>query len=363
MKSKKHIIGQWIKRKSYCIPHIQKCYACSSSQNTKITIEKGETTSETFYYDLTFMYDIFHKKGCDKINRINISYEKGKASTQKGDNKFITIVLNNILHKYAYRVILNTNLLVCADGGANRLYDLTLKMIQEIDIREKEDKKKKDAKHKPIIQEAFSKIIEEKEDHRYSLNLSEVSHSPSISTIISNLTPNLICGDFDSITKNVYEFYKQRDFIQIEKDSDTLTTDFDKCLNKIKSVLNENDKIIVLGSTGNRFDHTCANISTLYRNISLNHIYLLGENNFLFLLKKGNNIIHIDRRIFNKMCGIIPIGEKCKVTTTGLKYNLNNEQLSFCHLISTSNEIVNDQIRVSSTAPILWFSELKPIID
>lgn len=363
MKTNKYLFVQWVKRKSCYIPSIQRFYACFSSHNTKITIEKSETTSETFYYDLGFMYDILHKNGNDKINKINISYEKEKRNIQEQtDKKLITIILNNKLEKYAYNIISNTNFLVCADGGANRLYDFTLKMQKDINIMIEKDKKKKDINHKPLMRESLTEVNEDRDD-KYSSNLSGASQFFHISSVTSNLMPNLICGDFDSIKENVYKFYKQKSSIEIEKDTDTFTTDFDKCLNKIKSILNKNDKILVLGATGNRFDHTCANINTLYRNSFLNHIYLLGENNFLFLLKKGNNIIHVDRRVFNKMCGIIPLGNTCKVTTNGLKYNLNNEHLSFCHLISTSNEIVNDKIHVFSTAPILWFSEFKVITD
>lgn len=346
------------------------------SKNTKLTEIKGSSvTSKTFYHDLNFVHNLLHNERNDKEKKSNISYEMEKTNIQKKGQKgqVIVIVLNNTLETYAYNIITSADFLVCADGGANRLYDLTLKMEKKISniLKKPREGETSEKERTPSETELSTGRIEQKGTEKCSFRLCEPHHSSDLlspqSPEGSNFTdskvpillPNLICGDFDSIKENVYSFYKQKGSIRIERNSDTSNTDLDKCLDKIKNIINETDKILILGATGNRFDHACANIKSLYTYASLKNMYLLGEDNFLFLLNKGKNVIHVDDRVFKKNCGLLPIGEKCIVTTVGLKYNLNNEQLSFDTIISSSNEITEENVQVISSAPLLWFSQLK----
>lgn len=372
MKTRNSILIKWIIKQL----NLSKVRFLSSnySKNTKLTEIKGSpATSKTVYHDLNFVHNILHNDRNDKENKSNISYEIEKTNLQKKGQKgqLIVIVLNNTLEIYAYNIITRADFLVCADGGANRLYDLTLKMEEKIgNILNKEREREISGKERTSSEtELRIGHSEQKRTEKCSSGLGESYHSSDQSHSLEcsnfsdskfpSLLPNLICGDFDSIKENVYGFYKQKGCIRIERNTDPSNTDLDKCLDKIKNIINENDKILILGATGNRFDHACANIKSLYNYASLENIYLLGEDNFLFLLNKGKNVIYVDQRVFKKNCGLLPIGEKCIVTTTGLKYNLNNEQLSFDTIISSSNEITEEKVQVISSAPLLWFSQLK----
>lgn len=366
----------WIQRiiKQLNFPKVR-FLSSNYSKNTKLTDIKGSSvTSKTFYYDLNFVHNLLHNDRTDKENKSNISNEMDKTNIQKKGQKgqVIVIVLNNTIELYAYNIITSADFLVCADGGANRLYELSLQMEKKIsNILKKQRERETSEKERTLSEKELSiGRSEQKETEKWSSHLCEPHHSSDLSSEspecsnfsqseVPMLLPNLICGDFDSIKENVYNFYKQKGSIRIERNNDTSNTDLDKCLDKIQNIIKENDKILILGATGNRFDHACANIKSLYNYSSLKNMYLLGEENFLFLLNKGKNVIHIDERVFKKNCGLLPIGEKCIVTTVGLKYNLNNEQLSFDTIISSSNEIIEEKIQVISSAPLLWFSQFK----
>ncbi|CRG96790.1 thiamine pyrophosphokinase, putative [Plasmodium gallinaceum] len=363
---------------------------------------------EVFYHNLDFMKYILLNNG--KLYESHSSEYDQLNKIKNLNGKFITIILNNTLDKYTGKIISNSDIIICADGGANRLYNFCLKLKEEKNINNKQDLKERNEKNKieidtgknedvkSIYMEDFSskstnnsdiniseieekdilyKKIDKKKNDKNLKNNGECTDKNILYNKLDNIfiepikrnkndlnfplkiLPDLVCGDFDSINSEVYNYYKSKSVL-FERCEDQITTDLDKCINKIKGYIKENDKIIVLGATGNRFDQTCANISSLYKNISLN-IYLISENNFLFLLKEGNHIVNVNLNIFEKNCGILPIGNKCKVKTEGLKYNLNYTYLSFDTIISSSNEIVQNEVKIFNESPVLWYSQLKEI--
>ncbi|KMZ87454.1 thiamin pyrophosphokinase 1 [Plasmodium vivax Brazil I] len=287
----------------------------------------------------------------------------GEGRTESSHQpKIITIVLNNTLCAHSAKFIANSDVLICADGGANRLYNLCQSLATE---------------RGAIDDEGSSlKGEEDKNTALHASHTNERSHHVSGRHTISDLfkmpvekkekalkrpteiVPHIICGDFDSINAHVYSYYKNKSVI-FEKCANQENTDLDKCIDVIRGYIRTNDKILILGGTGNRFDHTCANISCLYKNASLNSLYLIGENNFLFLLQQGSHIIHVSPDVFCKGCGILPFGGKCTIKTEGLKYNLNDECLSFDTLISSSNEVVQREVKIFNDSPVVWSAQLR----
>ncbi|ETB60185.1 thiamine pyrophosphokinase [Plasmodium yoelii 17X] len=316
---------------------------------------------EYFIHDFDFM-EYFLSNYEDQSSQI--FKRKYACSENTNDNgKFITIILNNVLCKNSSKILNKSDILICADGGANRLYNL----YKDIDKLENinndkneylncENIKKNETETK--LSNLFNKTIERDQD--FENDVSQVGKKKKKFKHYPKILPDLICGDFDSININVYNFYKKNNVL-FEKCTDQNNTDLDKCIDKIKHYVKKNDKIFILGATGNRFDQTCANISSLYKKTLKNNIYLIGENNFLFLLKEGKHIININPNVFEKTCALLPIGNKCKIKTEGLKYNLNYEYLSFDKLISSSNEIIQTCIKISTDFPILYNCYLKDL--
>ena len=113
--------------------------------------------------------------------------------------------------------------------------------------------------------------------------------------------------------------------------------------------------IVVLGALGGNITQEFGAINAL---CSLTNeavrISLVSDHNVLTVLLAGRNEISLSPVGFNVRCGLIPLGEPVdNVTTTGLKWNLNNQRLSFGGLVSTSNEIEGDQFTVEAPKNML----------
>ncbi|VWU49953.1 thiamine pyrophosphokinase [Hepatocystis sp. ex Piliocolobus tephrosceles] len=325
--------------------------------------------SEYYVHDLGFMKNIlsnrnvkFSESYCagNNINDNNIKNVHKTNNMHK--ERIITIILNNKLCNNSANIIENSDLLVCADGGANHLYNLCHKNDKIVNDKIVNDKivNEHTNNYNTIINKKINKQINYTQPHSHKTTDSNILTKEKNSSfkLLHNIVPNIICGDLDSIHKHVLNYYINKS-VKFEKCSGQNDTDMDKCIKIIKKYTNINDRILILGGTGNRFDHTCANISSLYKNEFLNNLYLLGENNFIFLLKKGKNIINLNFEIFDKICGLIPFNQKCKLKTKGLKYNLNYEYLSFDTLVSSSNEAIQNSICIYNNSPIIWCSLIR----
>ncbi|GAW80306.1 thiamine pyrophosphokinase [Plasmodium gonderi] len=333
---------------------------------------RGAAVGDYFVHELDFMKCILPKNGT-KLGK-DSPQPKSKREPIK-ESKLITIVLNNALCENSKKIIAKSDILICADGGANILYNMCQSLAKEKSTSDKscslEGKAKGDNTSLYTLytneQNGIKDNKSSEHEHQHGrdtisdLFKMRIKKNEDTVKCLTKIVPDLICGDFDSINKHVYKFYKNKSVL-FEKCENQENTDLDKCIDTIRGYIMENDKILIVGATGNRFDHTCANISSLYKNVSLcGSIYLIGENNFLFLLKKGSHIIHINPQIFEKGCGILPIGAKCNVKTEGLKYNLNNEYLSFDKLISSSNEVLQNEVKVFNDSPVIWCSQLRAV--
>jgi len=104
------------------------------------------------------------------------------------------------------------------------------------------------------------------------------------------------------------------------------------------------------------------NIETLFHCVTIvsrkAQVILLGCDSLTWLLPIGKHQVSVTNVHLNKkcrFCSLIPIGGASKVTTDGLKWELNDTLLAFGVLVSTSNEPVKDVIQIDVTEhPVLW---------
>lgn len=220
---------------------------------------------------------------------------------------YAILILNQPINKNALDATIGgASLLVCADGGANRLRDL--------------------------------------------------------SELKNGCLPDVIVGDLDSITPETMAFYEGLG-VKIVKDPDQYSTDFTKSLKWIKEAWQSRSQsvgpvldVIVLGGLGGRVDQGFSQIHHLYladtsNDLLSGRIYLLSEQSLTFILAEGPNTISLEPGYFAENVGIIPVLGRCQLTTKGLEWDVEDWPTDFGSQVSTSNHIHGAEIEISFRGP------------
>ncbi len=144
-----------------------------------------------------------------------------------------------------------------------------------------------------------------------------------------------LLGDFDK-NLNFEEITNQQTDIQIVHTPDQDKTDLEKA---IEYLIEKGHKAAnIVWATGKRADHSITNMTNIVRYKNQIKLVLIDDyskifpinNSFEKWYEKGTPI------------SLIPVGFANDVITKGLKYNLNNEQLSLGFRTGNSNEALVD---------------------
>lgn len=198
------------------------------------------------------------------------------------------------------------------------------------------------------------------------------------------LVPHYIKGDLDSLRPEVGRHFEMLG-TRVIRDPDQDTNDLQKCLELLRcGELGEEEgrvaagsdytlpatpwsartNVFVLGSLGLRFDHAMATVHLLHKyQGAFRRVVLLGPESLVFLLPPGKHRIHVDRTLEGPVCGLIPMAGPCRsVTTRGLRWDLNGQALALGGLVSTSNEVLEDAkvVEVEATDPLVWTTTVRP---
>ncbi|XP_038222918.1 thiamin pyrophosphokinase 1 [Zerene cesonia] len=180
--------------------------------------------------------------------------------------------------------------------------------------------------------------------------------------------PDMITGDFDSITTDLLQEYKKKGCKALHT-PDQNDTDFTKALmelnNHCKQHETQMDHVIAIGQNSGRIDQILGNIQTLFlvrerELLSPNtKVYIMSDDTMSWLLSPGDHVIFVpeDTRSNKRAwCSLVPIGESCEfVTTSGLKWNLNNQPLKYGVLVSTSNTFDGSEfVKIKCSHTLLW---------
>lgn len=151
------------------------------------------------------------------------------------------------------------------------------------------------------------------------------------------ITPNLIIGDLDSIHQNVKKSFS--DVKTLEYPSDKDQTDLELSLD---AALTFNpSKITLFAVSGNRIDHTLANLYLLLRHPF--KLFIETETEVLFAISKST---YVDCHV-NQTLSLLPLGLAAKgVSTQGLKWELNNATIDHNGL-SVSNVALVETVHIS----------------
>ncbi|KAJ1974877.1 cAMP-dependent protein kinase subunit [Dimargaris cristalligena] len=275
--------------------------------------------------------------------------------------RLVLLLLNQPL-KHADSLFMSlwrrADLRICADGAANRLYDSfhspTATPSSSPKPLKSTDSDTAGGGHAANSESTIRKCADHDSDPKQATTRR-----------IEQYIPDGICGDMDSIRPDVSQYFAHRG-TEINHVRDQDTTDFMKCLNWIDQLQVRHGwtdsamTVIAYGNLGGRLDQTMSSLYVLFNFGASKQIYLANPESITFLLPKGKNQIECDWYKSQPACGIIPLGvSSATVTTTGLRWNLDNTETSFNGLLSTSNIPDAPEIVVDTSEPVIWTIELK----
>lgn len=172
-----------------------------------------------------------------------------------------------------------------------------------------------------------------------------------------NLPVDFIVGDFDSVSEDLIETYRDR-MVPIE----TFPSEKDKTDTEIAIAMalsHHADSIEIIGATGSRLDHTVANLHLLLQPLEKQvGAYILDSNNKIYL-KKDSFRIRKSKQ-YGDYVSFLPFhGDVYGLTLEGFKYPLKGIHLTAGESLCISNEIREEEAKVIFEEGILMVFETK----
>ena len=162
-----------------------------------------------------------------------------------------------------------------------------------------------------------------------------------------DVEPDIIIGDLDTVDIN-----KSGSKSTIVNEEDQNKTDLEKSLDYCIAQ-NIND-IYIIGATGERDDHSLANIMIAQQYSDTLNIEMISNFFQIFFVNGSKEILEKKSRNLS----MISLISDNKITTSGLEYNLSDQKLnSFSHGIS--NRIISDKCLIKSKEKLILFIEIE----
>lgn len=172
----------------------------------------------------------------------------------------------------------------------------------------------------------------------------------------TGLYPDAIVGDFDSVTKENLDYFREySEIIRLERQDDT---DVDKSL---KILISKGfSRVILLGATGDRMDHTICNIGIVLK--------YFDEIKVLLIHRKSILTPYTGEAILNTVPGetisFYGFDSKVRISGTGLYYPLQNCNLNISQSESTSNVATGNNVNLMiDNGVILVIRDLKLVLE
>jgi thiamine pyrophosphokinase len=227
---------------------------------------------------------------------------------------------------------------LCADGGANRLYDEIPRLAA---------------------------LAAGGDDAGGAAAATAAADAAAEAATRAAHVPDAVIGDLDSARADVRSYYAERGATLVDLSFDQDTTDLTKCLRHLDALLlakrggaggeNGGDSehkgdsnvggddawprteaqarwlrsrhvVIVLGALGGRLDHTLAHLNALYEFPHLD-ISLVGDGNHVRLLPAGACVVAPHPKFEGPVCGLVPLAAPAVATSRGLKWELRDTEV------------------------------------
>lgn len=181
------------------------------------------------------------------------------------------------------------------------------------------------------------------------------------------LEPDIVIGDFDSISKEAYEKLQHSNAEVIKLNPVKDDTDIEAAVNIAIHKTSFGEFIYILGGTGKRLDHFLGNVNLLGMGcLKQRKVVIVDEYNYIQMISAGQ-VLDLSREgegaQFGHYVSIFPYGGKATgVTMTGFKYPLENATIEGFNTLTVSNEITEEVGSISLKEGYLIVCETRDAI-
>jgi thiamine pyrophosphokinase len=157
------------------------------------------------------------------------------------------------------------------------------------------------------------------------------------------LLPDVVIGDLDSIEKNILEKLINSKCRVIQHPRDKDYTDTQLAINY--AIEAGAIDIILLGCTGDRLDHSLANIFILFKLIEFDiNVRIINEKNTVYIIKDEIKL----KGSIGDLISLLPIGgDVGGIYTKGLKYKLEGKNIAMGDPLGISNVFISEDIEIN----------------
>lgn len=173
-----------------------------------------------------------------------------------------------------------------------------------------------------------------------------------------DISPNYIVGDFDSLPKEIVDYYRYetkvpiREYNPVKDASDTeIAIRFGMTLGC--------SKLLILGATGGRIDHLWANVQSLMIPLKAGvEAVILDSQNRIRLI---DGVTRLKKEeAYGKYFSVFPLGREVhEFSITGAKYPLCKHTLTPYDSLCVSNQIADDEVIIDFTTGTVILMETK----
>ncbi len=174
----------------------------------------------------------------------------------------------------------------------------------------------------------------------------------------TGIKPDRIVGDFDSVDPKALSFFEEQgetEWVRLIPEKDDTDTEA-----ALRGLISDGyEEIHILGGIGSRLDHTLGNIGLLGIGLKTGTKILLADSrNRICMINRGITISRKEQ--YGKYISLLPFTpEVTGITLTGMKYPLADYTMVSHTTIGISNEIVEEEGRISLKEGILLVFETK----
>jgi thiamine pyrophosphokinase len=145
---------------------------------------------------------------------------------------------------------------------------------------------------------------------------------------------DVLLGDFDS-HEHAIDLLQQSN-VEVLHTPDQNKTDLQKAIEFL--IERKYSAVNIVWATGRRADHNLTNVTDIVRYKHQINIVMLDDYSKIFPVRNSFKKWYTQGSVISLM----PVGEVHGITTSGLKYNLNNESLKIGYRSGSSNEALTD---------------------